>query len=153
MVAANTLTVDAGASRVRLTIERRDSVTWSVRTTPDGCATVQASADRLGFARRDRDCAATWDIRVPPIDDVQVIVSVGDIDVSAPIDRAIRLRSGVGSVRLTLDGRELRHEGAPGSGDRLELGDLDTRPRLDVRTNVGAVRAELRTVATTGQAR
>jgi len=147
LLAGTALTIDVGVSNVRLVIEHRDSVTWSVKTTPNGCATVAASPERLGFARRDRDCAATWDIRVPSIDDVQVIVSVGDVDVSAPIDRAIRLRSGVGSVRLRLDGRELRHAGAPGSGDRLELGDLDTRPRLDVRVNVGAVRAELRTVA------
>ena len=151
--APSTLTIDVGVSDVSLVVEDRDSVTWSVETRPTGCATVAASPERLAFGRRDRDCGARWTIRAPAIDDLHIIASVGDIDVTTPADRAVRLRSGVGSVRLRLDGRELRHDRAPGSGDRLELGDASTRPRLDVRTDVGSVRAELRTVASTGTPR
>lgn len=144
--ASSTLTIDVGVSDVRLMVEDRDSVTWSVETRPAGCATVVAGPNRLAFAHRSRDCAARWDIRIPAIDDVQVIASVGDIDVTTPADRAVRLRSGVGNVRLSLDGRELRHAGSPGSGDHLQLGDPSTLPRIDVRTDVGSVRAELRTI-------
>jgi hypothetical protein len=151
--ASSSMTIDVGVSDVRLMVEDRDSVRWSVETKPAGCATVAAAPSRLGFARRSRDCAARWDIHIPAIDDVHVIASVGDIDVTTPADRAVRLRSGVGNVRLRLDGRELRHAGAPGSGDHLELGDPSTLPRLDVRTDVGSVRAELRTVTRSRDAR
>jgi hypothetical protein len=144
--ASSTLTIDVGASDVSVVVDGRDSVTWTVETRPAGCATVAASPERLAFERRERKCGARWTVRVPAIDDLHVIASVGDIDVTAPADRAIRLRSGVGSVRLRLDGRELRHGGSPGSGDRLELGDVSSRPRLDARTDVGSVRVELRTV-------
>lgn len=144
--ANNALTLDAGVSDVRVVVEARDSVSWSFDTRPAGCATAVAEPGRLSIGHRDNHCSTKWDVRVPIIDDVRVTVSVGDIDVSAPADRAIRLRSNVGSVRLRLDGRELRHPGAPGSGDHLDLGDVSTLPRVDARTGVGSVRAELFTV-------
>jgi len=78
---------------------------------------------------------------------VRVRVAVGDVAVVAPADRAIRLKAEVGSVRLMLDGRELQHGKSPGSGDDLRVGDLGALPRLDVRTGVGSIRAELKTVA------
>ena len=141
--ANNALTLDGGVSDVRVIVEPRDSVSWSFETRPAGCATAVAEPGRLSIGRRAEHCSTKWDVRVPIIDDVRVNVSVGDIDVSAPADRAIRLRSNVGSVRLRLDGRELRHPGAPGSGDHLDLGDVSTLPRVDARTGVGSVRAEL----------
>jgi hypothetical protein len=144
--ATGALTIDVGVSRVRLVVEHRDSIFWSLETKPAGCAVAEASPNRIALARRDQHCATSWNIRIPAIDDVQVRASVGDIDVSAPADRALRLHAGVGSVRLRFDDRELRHAGSPGSGDHLDLGDLGTLPRLDVRTGVGSVRAELRTV-------
>ena len=145
--ANNALTLDAGVSDVRVVVEARDSVSWSFDTRPAGCATAIAEPGRLSIGHRDQHCSTKWDVRVPIIDDVRVNVSVGDIDVSAPADRAIRLRSNVGSIRLRLDGRELRHPGAPGSGDHLDLGDVSTLPRIDARTGVGSVRAELFTAA------
>lgn len=145
--AHNALTLDAGVSDVRIVVEARDSVSWSFDARPAGCATAVAEPGRLSIGRRDQHCSTKWDVRAPIIDDVRVNVSVGDIDVSAPADRAIRLRSNVGSVRLRLDGRELRHPGAPGSGDHLDLGDVSSLPRIDVRTGVGSVRAELFTAA------
>lgn len=143
--ANNALTLDGGVSDVRVVVEARDSVSWSFDARPAGCATAVAEPGRLSIGRRTEHCSTKWDVRVPIIDDVRVNVSVGDIDVSAPADRAIRLRSNVGSVRLRLDGRELRHPGAPGSGDHLDLGDVSTLPRIDARTDVGSVRAELLT--------
>ena len=145
--AGNALTLDAGVSDVRVVVESRDSVSWSFETRPAGCAAAVAEPGRLSIGRRAEHCSTTWDVRIPIIDDVRVNVSVGDIDVSAPADRAIRLRSNVGSVRLRIDGRELRHPGAPGSGDHLDLGDMSTLPRVDARTGVGSVRAELFTAA------
>jgi len=146
--ANNALTLDAGVSDVRVVVEARDSVSWSFDARPAGCATAVAEPGRLSIGHRDNHCSTKWDVRVPIIDDVRIDVSVGDIDVSAPADRAIRLRSNVGSVRLRLDGRELHHAGAPGSGDHLDLGDVSTLPRIDARTGVGSVRAELFTAAT-----
>jgi hypothetical protein len=145
--ATNALTLDAGVSDVRVVVEPRDSVSWTFDARPAGCATAVAEPGRLSIGRRDNHCSTKWDVRVPIIDDVRINVSVGDIDVSAPADRAIRLRSNVGSIRLRLDGRELRHPGAPGSGDHLDLGDVSTLPRIDARTGVGSVRAELFTAA------
>jgi hypothetical protein len=124
--ANNALTLDAGVSDVRVVVEARDSVSWSFDARPAGCATAVAEPGRLSIGHRDNHCSTKWDVRVPIIDDVRIDVSVGDIDVSAPADRAIRLRSNVGSVRLRLDGRELHHAGAPGSGDHLDLGDVST---------------------------
>jgi hypothetical protein len=140
------LSIDVGVSYLRLTMEERDSVAWSLETNPRGCATPAASPGRLEIARRDNHCATRWDVRVPVIDDVRVRVSVGDIDVSAPVDRAVRLHSGVGSVRFRLDGRELRGGKTPGSGESVDLGELGTLPRLDVRTGVGWIHAEMHTV-------
>lgn len=145
--ANNALTLDAGVSDVRVVVEPRDSVSWSFDARPAGCATAVAEPGRLSIGHRDNHCSTKWDVRVPIIDDVRINVSVGDIDVSAPADRAIRLRSNVGSIRLRLDGRELRHPGAPGSGDHLDLGDVSSLPRIDARTGVGSVRAELFTAA------
>jgi hypothetical protein len=81
-------------------------------------------------------------VRAPIAEDVRVRASVGDIDVSAPVDRSIRLHSSVGSVRFRLDGRELRGGKTPGSGEAFDYGDLSVLPRLDVRTNVGWIHAE-----------
>ena len=141
--AGNALLLDAGVSDVRLVVEPRDSVSWSLETSPAGCAAADAQSGRLSISRRRQQCSTRWDVHVPIIDDIRVSVSVGDIDVAAPANRAIRLRAGVGSVRLSLDGRALRHAGAPGSGDHLDLGDASTLPRLDARTGVGDVRADL----------
>ena len=143
--AGHALSIDAGVSYLRLTMEERDSVAWSLETKPQGCATARATPGRLEIDGRDQHCATRWDVRVPIIEDVRARVSVGDIDVSAPIDRAIRIHSGVGSVRFRLDGRELRGGKTPGSGDEFKYGDLDTQPRLDVSTGVGWVHAETRT--------
>jgi hypothetical protein len=139
------LSIDVGVSYLRLTMEKRDSVAWSFETKPPGCATASASPGRLEIGRRDQHCATRWEIRAPIIEDMRVRASVGDIDVSAPIDRAIRLDSNVGSVRFRLDGRELRTGKSPGSGDRVDYGDITVLPRLDVRTNVGWIHAETRT--------
>lgn len=139
--------LDAGVSRVRVVMEARDSIAWVFETSPPGCATPSISPDRLTTDHRDGHCSTTWDIHMPPIEDTRLRVSVGDIDVTAPADRAVQLHSNVGHVRLRLDGRELRHDRSPGSGDNLELGDLGTLPRLEARAGVGSVRAELRAVA------
>jgi hypothetical protein len=145
LAATHALTIDLGVSYLRLTMEERDSVAWSLETNPRGCATAEVSPGRIGIGRRDRHCSTRWDIRIPVIEDVRVRASVGDIDVSGPIGRAIRLDSGVGRVRFRLDGRELRSGKSPGSGEEVRLGDLSTLPRLDVHTGVGWIHAELRT--------
>ena len=144
--AGESLTVDAGVSDVSLRLgTERDSVRWSLRVDPPGCARADVSPTRLAITDRARHCATAWDVSVPAIADVRVDVSVGDITLSAPSDRAIRLHAGVGSVKLRLDGRELHHDGAPGSGDKLELGEISTRPRLVAHTGVGSVTIDLRT--------
>jgi hypothetical protein len=144
--ATHALSIDVGVSYLRLTMEDRDSIAWSLETKPRGCASSEVSPGRIEIGRRDRHCSTRWDIRIPVIEDVRVRASVGDIDVFGTVDRAIRLDSGVGSVRLRLDGRELRSGKSPGSGDEVRLGDLTTLPRLDVHTGVGWVHAEMRTV-------
>lgn len=143
--AGNALLLDAGVSDVRIIVEPRDSISWILSTQPAGCATADAQAGRLSTSHRTRHCSTKWDVHAPLIDDIRVIVSVGDIDATAPADRTVRLRAGVGSVRLSLDGRALHHPGAPGSGDQLDLGDPSALPRLDARTSVGDVRAALHT--------
>ena len=152
LTAGNALLLDAGVSDVRLVLEPRDSISWSLETQPAGCAAVDARPGSLTISHRRQHCSAKWDVRVPLIDDVRVNVSVGDIDVTAPADRAFGLRAGVGSVRLSLDGRALRHAGAPGAGDHLDLGDVSMPPRLDARTGVGDVSADLHT-ATSARSR
>lgn len=152
------LEIDVGASDLRLVVgerqpiiesrvmsrEVRDSVIYALETTPPECATPDVSPGRIAEKRRDKHCRARWTIQTPRIDDVRARVSVGDVDVVAPLDRAIRLRADVGSVQVTLDGRALQHGKSPGSGDEWRLGDLATRPRLDVKTDVGSIRAELK---------
>ena len=161
------LDIDVGVSNVRLLMDEpqvvvvsnvgsrdlRDSVSYVFETKPAGCAEPDVSPGRIRVGRRDRDCYVRWEIRIPRIADVRVRVSVGDVEVVAPADRAIRLHTGVGSVKLRLDGRELRHGKSPGAGDQLRLGDLDTLPRLDVSTDVGSVRAELNTRPSTQRER
>ena len=153
------LDIDVGVSDVRLLMDQpqavvistvesrdlRDSVAYAFETKPPGCAEPSVSPGRIGVGRRDRDCYVRWEIRIPRIDQVRVRVSVGDVELVAPADRAIRLHSGVGSVKFRLDGRELRHGKSPGAGDDLRLGDLDTLPRLDVSTDVGSIRADFNT--------
>ena len=139
----SSFTIDAGVSDVRLSLEARDSVVWAFEAKPPGCATAEATPGRLTVAHHHDNCSARWDVHAPLIADVRVDVSVGDVDVSAPLDRALRLRANVGSVRLRIDNRELHHRGSPGSGDQLELGDMSSVPRLDVRTGVGSVKADM----------
>jgi hypothetical protein len=139
----DSFTIDAGVSDVRLVLEARDSVVWAFEAKPPSCATADATPGRLGLARHREHCSIRWDVHMPLIADVRVNVSVGDVDVIAPLDRALRLRANVGSVRLRIDNRELHHSSSPGSGDQLELGDLSSVPRLDVRTGVGSVKADL----------
>lgn len=155
--ATSALVIDVGVSDVQLRMgvrdsvmiagrDSNDSVAYALETQPAGCATADVSPGRIAIARRDQHCFTRWDIRLPRTADVRVRVSVGDVDVTAPIDRAIRLHSDVGSVRLRVDGRQLHHAGSPGSGDELRIGDLATLPRLDVSVGVGSVRAEMVTV-------
>lgn len=153
------LVIDVGVSDVHLVMGEpqqiveanlgrrggRDSISYAFETKPAECATPEVSPGRIGVARRDRNCSVRWAIHIPRIADVRVRVSVGDVEVVAPVDRAIRLDADVGSVRIRLDGRELRRGKSPGAGDQVQLGDLDTTPRLDVRTGVGSIRAELNT--------
>ena len=153
------LVIDVGVSDVRLFMDEpqavlvtnlgsrdlRDSVAYAFEAKPPGCAEPDVSPGRMGVRNRANRCSVRWDIRIPRIDDVRVRVSVGDVEVVAPVDRAIRLDANVGSVRFRLDGRELRHGKSPGAGDQLRLGDLDALPRLDVSTGVGSIRAEFNT--------
>src|SRR5215207_5901194 len=141
--AGGSFTLDAGVSNVRLVVEARDSVVSAFEAKPSGCATVDATPERLAIAHRREHCTTRWYVNVPLIADVRVNVSVGDVEVITPFDRAVRLRANVGSVRLRIDNRELHHRGAPGSGDRLDLGDPSSLPRLDVRTGVGSVKADI----------
>ena len=139
-----TVSLDAGVADVRLTVGGAgDSVRWSLTTDPPGCARADISGSRIRAADRARTCSMRWEMTAPGHADLEVSADVGDIDVTAPADRSIRLKSGVGSVRLRLDDRELRHDGAPGSGDELSLGSMDMRPRIDARTGVGSVSAML----------
>ena len=139
----SSFTIDAGVSNVRLSLEARDSVVWLFEAKPAGCAAAEASPGRLAVSPHRDNCSARWEVHAPLIADVRVNVSVGDVEVSAPLDRALRLRANVGSVQLRIDNRQLHHRGSPGSGDELELGDLSSLPRLDVRTGVGSVKADL----------
>jgi len=157
------LVIDVGVSDVRLLMDEpqtvlvdnlgrhdlRDSVAYAFEPKPPGCAEPDVSPGRIGVRNRANHCSVRWVIRIPRIDDVRVRVSVGDIELVAPVDRAIRLDVGVGSVHFLLDGRELQHDKAPGSGDQLRFGDLNTLPRLEARTGVGSIRAELKTRSTT----
>ena len=141
-----TLILDAGVSDVTVHLGAgRDSVHWSLRTNPQGCARPDVLPSRLGIKDRARHCSTKWEISGAAIADVSVDVSVGNITLSAPSDRAVKLHAGVGDIKLRLDGRELRHSGAPGSGDELELGDANTQPRLVARTGVGSITLDLRT--------
>ncbi|MGH7677730.1 MAG: hypothetical protein ACRENU_04635 [Gemmatimonadaceae bacterium] len=144
--AEQSLALDAGVSDVTFHVgAERDSVRWTLRTDPAGCARADVTSFRLGITNRARKCATTWVVSAPAIADVSVRVSVGNITLDAPADRAIQLDAGVGNLKLRLDGRELRHSGAPGSGDELELGDPSTLPRLIARTSVGSITLDLRT--------
>jgi hypothetical protein len=155
----NALVIDVGASDVRLVMDQpqpimvsnlgtrdlRDSITYSFESKPPGCAEPDVTQGRIAVRNRARDCTVRWDISIPRIPDVRVRASVGRIELVAPSDRAISLDANVGTVKLQLDGRELDHARSPGAGDRLRLGNLNTLPRLDVRTGVGSIHAELHT--------
>jgi hypothetical protein len=155
----NALIIDVGVSDVRLLMDQpqpimvsnlgtrdlRDSIMYSFEAKPPGCAEPDVSHGRIAVRNRARDCAVRWEISIPRIPDVRIRVSVGRIELVAPSDRAISLDANVGTVKLQLDGRELDHARSPGAGDRLRLGDLNTLPRLDARTGVGSIHAELHT--------
>jgi hypothetical protein len=127
-----------------------DSVRWVLRSNPPGCARATTSPGRLDVVRHDRRCTSKLDISMPVVADVRLSAAVGDIEVHAPLDRAVRLQSRVGSVSLRIDGRELRRSGRAGSGDHLDVGDPDSVPRLVVSTGVGSVRVGLTTPSRSG---
>jgi hypothetical protein len=157
--ATSSLVIDVGASDVILTMDEpqpvlisngirhdlRDSVSYALETKPAECAEANVSPGRIAEKHRAKHCYARWSIRIPRIPDVRVRVSAGDVVVVAPADRAVRTHAQVGTVRLTLDDRELQHGKSPGSGDEFRIGDISALPRLDVRTGVGSIRAELKT--------
>ena len=145
-VGASPFSMDLGVADVRLRIgEQRDSVRWSMYTSPPGCAIADPSRNEIKARDRKRRCAVEWEISLPAFEDVKVDVSVGDIDVVAPSDRAVQMLTDVGSIRVRLDERLLQHDNAPGSGDRWNIGDLATKPRLVAKVDVGAIRLDLRT--------
>ena len=157
--ATSSLVIEVGASDVRLVMgepqpivvsgtmsrDLRDSVIYALETKPPECAKPDVSPGRVAEKQRQKHCQVHWTIQSPRITDVRVRVSVGDVELVAPADRAVRLQSEVGSVRVRLDGRELQSGKSPGSGDQWRLGDLDTTPRLDVKTGVGSIHADLKT--------
>jgi hypothetical protein len=158
------LIIDVGVSDVRVvmgepqpvmvsnvgTRDLRDSIVYALETTPAECVRPDVSPGRIAERRRTKNCHARWTISIPRVADVRVRASVGDVELVAPADRAIRLQAEVGSVRLMLDGRELQRDKSPGSGDDWRVGDLKTLPRLDVRTGVGSIRADLKTTSPSG---
>ena len=158
------LVIDVGVSDVRLIMDEpqpvmvsnlgsrdlRDSVSYALETTPAECVKPDVSPGRIAEKHRAKHCDARWTIYTPRIGDVRARASVGDVELVVPADRAIRMHAEVGSVHVRLDGRLLQNGKSPGAGEQWQLGDLNTLPRLDVRTGVGSLRAELKT---TGQAR
>ena len=149
-VGASPFTMDLSVADVRLKIgEQSDSVRWSMYTTPAGCAVAAPSRNEIKTKDRARRCRVEWEISVPAFEDVKVDVSVGDIDVVAPSDRTVHLRTSVGDIRIRLDDRLLNHENAPGSGDLWIMGDVNARPRLVAKVGVGAIRLDLKTAGKT----
>ncbi len=145
-VGASPFTLDLSVADVRVRIgEQRDSVRWSLYTSPPGCAIADPSRHKLEAKDRQRKCAVEWEVSLPAFEDVKVDVSVGDIDVIAPSDRAVQMRTDVGAIRVRLDERLLQHDNAPGSGDRWDIGNVASMPRVVARVNVGAIRLDLRT--------
>lgn len=149
-VGASPFTMDLSVADVRLRIgEKSDSVRWSMYTTPAGCAVAAPSRNEIKTKDRARRCRVEWEISIPSFEDVTVDVSVGDVDVVAPSDRAVQLRTSVGDIRIRLDDRLLHHENAPGSGDRWNIGEITARPRLVAKVDVGAIRLDLKTALKT----
>ena len=140
--------LDVDVSDVRIVIaDTVKTARWAISTSPEGCALASVSEHEIRNAERKNKCYVEWTVALPALDDVTIDVSVGDIDVIAPSDRAVQLRTSVGEVRVRLDHRLVQHDNAPGSGDRWTIGDMASRPRLNAKVDVGAVRLELRTAA------
>lgn len=136
------LQIDVGAANVRLRLESgRDSVSWSLRATPAGCAAIKTSLTSVTVPRNAQRCSSDLEIAVPPAIDVRVSASVGNVVVSVPDARSATLKAGVGRVTVHIDNRELRYGHNPGSGDTFEIGDAAARPRIDVVTGVGSITA------------
>lgn len=145
-VGASPFSMNLDVADVRLRIgEQRDSVRWSMYASPPGCAIANPSRHEIKTKDRKRRCAVEWEISLPAFEDVKVDVSVGDIDVIAPSDRSVQMRTDVGAIRVRLDERLLQHDNAPGSGDRWDIGNVASTPRLVARVNVGAIRLDLKT--------
>ena len=145
-VGASPFSLDLSVADVKLRIgEPGDSVRWSMYTHPPGCAVADPSRHEIKAKDRRNRCAVEWEISLPAFDDVKVDVSVGDIDVVAPSDRAVQMRTDVGAIRVRLDDRLLAHDNAPGAGDRWDIGNVATRPRLVAKVGVGAIRLDLKT--------
>ena len=157
--AMGSLVVDAGRSDVTLRIgqprkmlvsnagvhDTRDSVSYIFETTPANCAEVDVRRGRLGIKHRRKECKTRWAIVIPRLLDVRVITSNGNVEIVTPSSYSVRLRSGNGTVTMFLDDVEVKHVDEGGDGDAMQLGDMKTLPRLDVRTGTGSVRAELLT--------
>src|SRR5688572_33322715 len=76
-VGASPFTLDLSVADVRLRIgEQRDSVRWSLYTSPPGCAIADPSRHKLEAKDRQRKCAVEWEISLPAFEDVKVDVSV-----------------------------------------------------------------------------
>ena len=146
LMGSSPFTLDLGVADVRLRIgEQRDSVRWSMYTHPAGCAVAAPSRHEIKAKDRRNRCAVEWEISIPAFEDVKVDVAVGDIDLVAPSDRAVQLRTDVGAIRVRLDDRLLQHDNAPGAGDRWNIGDVLATPRLVAKVDVGAIRLDLKT--------
>lgn len=145
-VGAAPFRLDLGVADVRVRVgEDPDSVRWTMYTNPPGCAVADVGRNHLKAADRQRKCSVEWEVSMPALDDVTVEVSVGDIDLIAPSNRAADMRTSVGNIRVRLDERLLQHDNAPGSGDRWTIGEMSSRPRLVAKSSVGDIRLDLKT--------
>jgi hypothetical protein len=145
-VGSSPFKLDLSVADLKLRVgEAGDSVRWSMYTHPAGCAIAAPSRHEIKAKDRRNRCAVEWEISIPAFEDVKVDVSVGDIDVIAPSDRAVQLRTDVGAIRVRLDDRLLQHDNAPGSGDRWNIGNVLATPRLVAKVDVGAIRVDLKT--------
>jgi hypothetical protein len=145
-VGSSPFKLDLSVADVKLRVgEAGDSVRWSMYTHPAGCAVAAPSRHELKAKDRRNRCAVEWEVSMPAFEDVTVDVSVGDIDVVAPSDRAVQLRTDVGAIRVRLDDRLLQHDNTPGAGDRWNIGNVGAVPRLVAKVDVGAIRLDLKT--------
>ncbi len=146
------LALHAGVGNVRVRVVlSADSVQWTVRSEPAGCVTVATTSDVLLATPHGRRCRGDWDVTMPETADLDVQTSVGDIAIDSPGGRSARLVSGVGTVSLRIDGREVRHSASAGSGDEIELGDVSAAPRVRASSGVGRVSVALSSSAAFGQ--